>query len=175
MSTPHLLTTDNEEAEISVGETIPFPSGNIISSTAGNTVTYTREDVALKLKIKPQINESGYMTLEVNQEVTELGAPSQYGFTTTKRQAKTKINAENEQTIVIGGLMKDSVTEAENKVPILGDIPVLGVFFKYKRTVKAKVNLLIILTPHIVESKEDFVRIPKKKWKKKMNLLENLW
>jgi general secretion pathway protein D len=74
MSTPHLLTTDNEEAEISVGETIPFPSGNIISGTAGSTVTYTREDVALKLKIKPQINESGYMTLEVNQEVTELGA-----------------------------------------------------------------------------------------------------
>ncbi len=163
MSTPHLLTTDNEEAEISVGETIPFPSGNIISGTAGSTVTYTREDVALKLKIKPQINESGYMTLEVNQEVTELGAPSQYGFTTTKRQAKTKINAENEQTIVIGGLMKDSVTEAENKVPILGDIPVLGVFFKYKRTVKAKVNLLIILTPHIVESKEDFARILKRK------------
>lgn len=163
MSTPHLLTTDNEEAEISVGETIPFPSGNIISGTAGSTVTYTREDVALKLKIKPQINESGYMTLEVNQEVTELGAPSQYGFTTTKRQAKTKINAENEQTIVIGGLMKDSVTEAENKVPILGDIPVLGALFKYKRKVKAKVNLLIILTPHIVESKEDFERILKRK------------
>lgn len=163
MSTPHLLTTDNEEAEISVGETIPFPSGNIISGTAGNTVTYTREDVALKLKIKPQINESGYMTLEVNQEVTELGAPTQYGFSTTKRQAKTKINAENEQTIVIGGLMKDSVTEAENKVPILGDIPVLGALFKYKRKVKAKVNLLIILTPHIVESKEDFARILKRK------------
>ncbi|MGI6394999.1 MAG: type II secretion system secretin GspD [bacterium] len=163
MSTPHLLTTDNEEAEISVGETIPFPSGNIITSTAGNTVTYTREDVALKLKIKPQINESGYMTLEVNQEVTELGAPTQYGFRTTKRHAKTKINAENEQTIVIGGLMKDSITESENKVPVLGDIPVLGILFKYKRTVKSKVNLLIILTPHIVESKEDFERILKRK------------
>ena len=163
MSTPHLLTTDNEEAEITVGETIPFPSGNIISGTAGSTVTYTREDVALKLKIKPQINESGYMTLEVNQEVTELGAQTQYGFRTTKRQAKTIINAENEQTIVIGGLMKDSITEAENKVPILGDIPVLGALFKYKRTVKKKVNLLIILTPHVIESKEDFNRILKRK------------
>lgn len=167
MSTPHLLTTDNEEAEITVGETIPFPSGNIISGTAGSTVTYTREDVALKLKIKPQINESGYMTLEVNQEVTELGAQTQYGFRTTKRQAKTIINAENEQTIVIGGLMKDSITEAENKVPILGDIPILGALFKYKRTMKKKVNLLIILTPHVIESKEDFNRILKRKIKER--------
>jgi general secretion pathway protein D len=163
MSTPHLLTTDNEEAEIIVGETIPFQSGNIISGTAGSTLTYTREDVALKLKIKPQINESGYMTLDINQEITELGAQTAFGFTTTKRQAKTIINAENEQTIVIGGLMKDSITESENKVPLLGDIPVLGALFKYKRTVKKKVNLLIIITPHIIESKDDFARILKRK------------
>ena len=163
VSTPHLLTTDNEEAEITVGETVPFPSGNILTSTTGSTITYTREDVALKLKIKPQINESGYMTLEINQEMTELGAQTDYGYKTTKRQAKTKINAENEQTIVIGGLMKDTVTEGENKIPILGDIPVLGNLFKYKKVNKAKVNLLLILTPHVVDSKEDFERILRKK------------
>lgn len=163
VSTPHLLTTDNEEAEITVGETVPFPSGNILTSTTGSTITYTREDVALKLKIKPQINESGYMTLEINQEMTELGAQTDYGYKTTKRQAKTKINAENEQTIVIGGLMKDTVTEGENKIPILGDIPVIGNLFKYKKVNKAKVNLLLILTPHVVESKEDFERILRKK------------
>lgn len=163
VSTPHLLTTDNEEAEITVGETVPFPSGNILTSTTGSTITYTREDVALKLKIKPQINESGYMTLEINQEMTELGAQTDYGYKTTKRQAKTKINAENEQTIVIGGLMKDTVTEGENKIPILGDIPVIGNLFKYKKVNKAKVNLLLILTPHVVDSKEDFERILRKK------------
>ena len=163
VSTPHLLTTDNEEAEITVGETVPFPSGNILTSTTGSTITYTREDVALKLKIKPQINESGYMTLEINQEMTELGAQTDYGYKTTKRQAKTKINAENEQTIVIGGLMKDTVTEGENKIPILGDIPVLGNLFKYKKVNKAKVNLLLILTPHVVDSKEDFERILRRK------------
>ena len=163
VSTPHLLTTDNEEAEITVGETVPFPSGNILTSTTGSTITYTREDVALKLKIKPQINESGYMTLEINQEMTELGAQTDYGYKTTKRQAKTKINAENEQTIVIGGLMKDTVTEGENKIPILGDIPVIGNLFKYKKINKTKVNLLLILTPHVVDSKEDFERILKKK------------
>ena len=163
VSTPHLLTTDNEEAEITVGETVPFPSGNILTSTTGSTITYTREDVALKLKIKPQINESGYMTLEINQEMTELGAQTDYGYKTTKRQAKTIINAENEQTIVIGGLMKDTVTEGENKVPFLGDIPVLGALFKYKKVNKTKVNLLLILTPHVVDSKEDFERILKKK------------
>ena len=163
VSTPHLLTTDNEEAEITVGETVPFPSGNILTSTTGSTITYTREDVALKLKIKPQINESGYMTLEINQEMTELGAKTDYGYKTTKRQAKTKINAENEQTIVIGGLMKDTVTEGENKIPFLGDIPVIGNLFKYKKISKAKVNLLLILTPHVVDSKEDFERILRKK------------
>ena len=163
VSTPHLLTTDNEEAEITVGETVPFPSGNILTSTTGSTITYTREDVALKLKIKPQINESGYMTLEINQEMTELGAQTDYGYKTTKRQAKTKINAENEQTIVIGGLMKDTVTEGENKIPILGDIPVIGNLFKYKKVNKTKVNLLLILTPHVVDSKEDFERILRKK------------
>ena len=163
VSTPHLLTTDNEEAEITVGETVPFPSGNILTSTTGSTITYTREDVALKLKIKPQINESGYMTLEINQEMTELGAQTDYGYKTTKRQAKTKINAENEQTIVIGGLMKDTVTESESKVPFLGDIPVIGNLFKYKKINKTKVNLLLILTPHVVDSKEDFERILRKK------------
>jgi len=163
VSTPHLLTTDNEEAEITVGETVPFPSGNILTSTTGSTITYTREDVALKLKIKPQINESGYMTLEINQEMTELGAQTDYGYKTTKRQAKTKINAENEQTIVIGGLMKDTVTEGENKIPFLGDIPVIGNLFKYKKISKAKVNLLLILTPHVVDSKEDFERILRRK------------
>ena len=163
VSTPHLLTTDNEEAQITVGETVPFPSGNILTSTTGSTITYTREDVALKLKVKPQINESGYMTLEIDQEMTELGAQTDYGYKTTKRQAKTIINAENEQTIVIGGLMKDTVTNGENKIPFLGDIPVLGALFKYKKVAKAKVNLLLILTPHIVESKEDFERILRKK------------
>ncbi len=163
MSAPHILTTDNEEAEITVGDTIPFPSGNIISGTAGSQITYKREDVALKLKIKPQINESGYMTLQIDQEVTELGANTQYGYTTSKRAAKTIINAEDQQTVVIGGLMKDIVTESENKVPILGDIPVLGALFKYTKNKKEKVNLLIILTPHIVEGKEDFDRIYKRK------------
>lgn len=163
MSAPHILTTDNEEAEITVGDTIPFPSGNIISGTAGSQITYKREDVALKLKIKPQINESGYMTLQIDQEVTELGANTQYGYTTSKRAAKTIINAEDEQTVVIGGLMKDIVTESENKIPILGDIPLLGALFKYTKNKKEKVNLLIILTPHIVEGKEDFERIYKRK------------
>lgn len=167
MSAPHILTTDNEEAEITVGDTIPFPSGNIISGTAGSQITYKREDVALKLKIKPQINESGYMTLQIDQEVTELGANTQYGYTTSKRAAKTIINAEDQQTVVIGGLMKDIVTESENKVPILGDIPLLGALFKYTKNKKEKVNLLIILTPHIVEGKEDFERIYKRKMRER--------
>jgi len=163
MATPHITTTDNEEAEIIVGETIPFPSANIISSTAGSQMTYKREDVALKLKIKPRINDGGYMTLEVDTEITEVSGQSDYGLTTSKRSAKTIVNAENEQTIVIGGLMKDKITEVEHKIPLLGDIPVLGSLFKHRSKGKNKVNLLIILTPHIIESKKDYEAIYKKK------------
>ncbi|MCK5807735.1 type II secretion system secretin GspD [bacterium] len=175
LSTPHLMTTDNEEAEIIVGETIPFPTGNIINGVSGSQVTYKREDVALKLKIKPQINESGYMTLDINQEITELGKNTPYGYATTKRQAKTIINAENEQTIVIGGLMKTVITDTESKIPFLGDIPVLGALFKYKVKSEKKVNLLIIITPHIVEGKEDFARILNRKMKERKDFARKFY
>lgn len=163
ISTPHLLTTDNEEAEIVVGSTIPFPSGSIINNAAGAQVTYKREEVALKLKIKPQINESGYMTLEVNQELSQVQGQNEYGVITSKRSAKTIVNAEDEQTVVVGGLIKDTATESESKIPLLGDIPVLGNLFKYTRTSNEKVNLLLILTPHIIESKADFNKIYERK------------
>ncbi len=175
LSTPHLMTTDNEEAEIIVGETIPFPTGNIINGVAGSQITYKREDVALKLKIKPQINESGYMTLDINQEITELGKNTDYGYATTKRQAKTIINAENEQTIVIGGLMKTVINESESKIPFFGDIPVLGALFKYKKKSEKKVNLLIIITPHIVEGKDDFARILDRKLKERRDFARKFY
>lgn len=175
LSTPHLMTIDNEEAEIIVGETIPFPTGNILNSASGSQVTYKREDVALKLKIKPQISESGYMTLDINQEITELGKDTPYGFSTTKRQAKTIINAENEQTIVIGGLMKTVISDSESKIPFLGDIPVLGALFKYKKKSEKKVNLLIIITPHIVEGKDDFARILKRKLKERKDFARKFY
>lgn len=174
-STPHITTTDNEEAEIVVGDTIPFPSGNIINNASGSQITYKREDVALKLKIKPQVNENGYMTLEVSQEVTELGPMTEFGFTTSKRSAKTTINAEDEQTVVIGGLMKDIETETENKVPVLGDIPILGNLFKYTKKSKQKVNLLIILTPHIIVTKGDFARIHERKMRERKEFAKKFY
>ncbi len=175
VSTPHLLTTDNESAEIIVGSTIPFPSGNIINNTAGSQITYKREDVALKLKIKPQINESGYMTLDVKQELTQVQGQSQYGIITSKRSAKTIVNAEDEQPIVIGGLMKDTVSETEDKIPFLGDIPVIGNLFKYTTKKKEKINLLIILTPHIIRSREDFDRIYKEKLKEREDFAKRFY
>ena len=175
VSTPHLLTTDNESAEIIVGSTIPFPSGNIINNTAGSQITYKREDVALKLKIKPQINESGYMTLDVKQELTQVQGQSQYGIITSKRSAKTIVNAEDEQPIVIGGLMKDTVSETEDKIPLLGDIPVIGNLFKYTTKKKEKINLLIVLTPHIIRSREDFDRIYKEKLKEREDFAKRFY
>jgi general secretion pathway protein D len=172
LSSPQVLTMDNEEAEFIVGENVPFPSGisNALSGTTGSSsylpvVSIQRQDVAIKLKIKPQISGDNQVKLEVNQEITEVKSIDPIkGPTTSKRQVKTTVVVPDQQTVVIGGLIKDNTTVTENKVPILGDIPVLGFFFKYKSNRVSKSNLLVFLTPYIVRDSKDMNKI----WNKKM-------
>jgi len=171
LSSPQVLTMDNEEAEFVVGENVPFPSGisNALSgSTSGSAympvVSIQRQDVAIKLKITPQISGDNQVKLEVNQEITEVKSIDPIkGPTTSKRQVKTTVVVPDQQTVVIGGLIKDNTTITENKVPVLGDIPVLGFFFKYKSSRVAKSNLLVFLTPYIIRDSADMNKI----WNKK--------
>ncbi|MCO4771713.1 MAG: type II secretion system secretin GspD [Deltaproteobacteria bacterium] len=172
LSAPNILTLDNEEATIEVGETVPFPTGGFASipGAAGlgagiPSVSFTREDVGIILRITPQVNESDWVTLDVYQEISEVKEGSATdslasgGPTTTKRSAETHVSVRSNQTIVIGGLMQEVDTESESKVPILGDIPLIGALFRNKLKTKRKTNLLIFLTPHVIDGPEDLQEV----------------
>lgn len=165
LSTPTLLTTDNEEASIEVGQKIPVPTGQTVSTGGFSNISISRESVGIKLKITPQINESDNIRLEIFTEVS--GAVSSalgidvntLGVTTSIKTAETTVIVKDCQTIVIGGLMEDRQDASSSRVPLLGDIPVLGWLFKSARQGKNKTNLIILLTPHIVKSDEDVDRV----------------
>ncbi len=167
LSTPSLVTLDNEEAEIVVGQNVPFVTGSFTTSVAGGTdggiggggggltgnpfQTIQRQDVGLTLKVKPQINEGNAVKLEINQEVSSVASVSQtQGPTTNKRALKTSVLVEDGQLLVLGGLIDDNLEETEDKVPGLGDVPLLGELFKFRSTKKVKRNLMVFLHPVIL-------------------------
>ncbi len=165
LSTPNILTMDNEEAKIIVGRNIPFPTSTGRDSNNNPIISYQREDVAITLKVTPQINESNFVTLEVFQEVSEIEEDSQgldvssAGFITSKRSAETVVVVRDNQTVVVGGLIANTSTQVETKIPILGDMPLLGLLFRGTRDSSRKTNLLIFLTPHVIDSPEDLEEI----------------
>jgi len=161
LSTPSIMTLDNEEAEIVVGQNVPFVTGSVTSganSTANPFQTISREDVGLKLKVLPQISEGNVIRLQVEQEVSEVdrtsSTPGSSDLITNKRAIKTTILADNGGTIVLGGLIRDKYNESESKVPILGDIPWLGRLFKSSNKFHEKSNLLVFLQPKIIRDGE---------------------
>ncbi|MBL0224602.1 MAG: type II secretion system secretin GspD [Geobacteraceae bacterium] len=157
LSTPNILTTDNKEAEIIVGENVPF-RGSSTQSTFGTTQSVERKDVGINLKIKPQISEGDYIRMDINQEISAVKDTATDGaidLVTTKRSAKTSVVIKDNETVVIGGLIQDKENETISKVPLLGDIPGLGWLFKTKKKSRNKTNLLILLTPRIVKDAGD--------------------
>ncbi|HOR94608.1 MAG TPA: secretin N-terminal domain-containing protein, partial [Spirochaetota bacterium] len=179
LSTPQILTTDNQEAEINVGEEIPVPTNNRISDTGVQFYTYEYKSVGVKLKITPHITSENSITLDLYQEVnsvlgqtTVLESGSIIPPTLGKRDIKTKINVADSKTIVVGGLITNNKTEEETKVPILGDIPLLGWFFKRKVVEYKKTNLLVFITPHIVtkQAKMDALSEQKREEQRRLQL-----
>ncbi len=162
LSAPNLLTLDNEEAEIIVGQTIPFSAGFTTTTQGMPIANFSREDVALTLRVTPQISEGDTVQLQVFQEITEVVPESQGsdllssgGVSTTKRSVETVITAEDDQTIVLGGLIQRSETTSEDKVPLLGDVPGLGAAFRTEKDTDKHTNLLLFLTPHVIDGPED--------------------
>ncbi|HRD67544.1 MAG TPA: type II secretion system secretin GspD [Candidatus Competibacter sp.] len=167
LSTPTIVTLDNEEAEIIVGQNVPFVTGTYTTSTTSTSTdgsssglqsggpfqTIQRQDVGITLKVKPQINEGNAVKLEIAQEVsnvvTSANAATQ-GPTTNKRAIKTKVLVEDGQILVLGGLIDDQLNESAQKVPLLGDVPLLGNLFRYRNTSKIKRNLMVFLHPVIL-------------------------
>jgi general secretion pathway protein D len=170
LSTPSLVTLDNEEAEIVVGQNVPFVTGSYANTGGGTTptnpfTTVQREDVGLTLKIKPQINEGDAIKLDVVQEVSTLSASSvAVDVITNKRSIKTSVMVDDGQIVVLGGLIQDDLLESEQKVPGLGDIPLLGWLFRYQRTNKVKTNLMVFLHPTILKDKKTMRAITGEKY-----------
>lgn len=216
LSTPHILTTDNEEAEITVGQNVPFQSGystglglgglaglsglggasGLTSSLGGlgglgglsglsglggigggsAFGSIQRQNVDLKLSVKPQINESDYVRLVINESTEEIASSDPVlGPTTSKRSAKTTVVAKDQETVVIGGIMQDRIVESVSKTPILGDIPLLGNLFRQQTRRKVKTNLLLFLTPYIIRDGSDFRRIFERKMRERQEFVEQFY
>jgi len=161
IATPTLLTLDNEEAKITIGQNVPFVTGQFTSSATGNNPfqTVERKDVGTSLTIKPLITQGGTVKLKIFQEVSRVldsELSTTFGtVSTTKRSIESTVLVEDEQFVVLGGLIQDQDSIGESKVPILGDIPIMGNLFKYENKVRRKTNLFVFLRPVVIRSEED--------------------
>jgi general secretion pathway protein D len=157
LSTPTLLTLDNEEAKIVVGQNVPFITGQYTTTAANPTVspfqTIERRDVGLTLRVKPQITEGGSVRLVLYQEVSRVDDTSNpAGIITNKRSLESSVIVDDNQIVVLGGLIQDSLTDNTGKVPVVGDVPVFGNLFRYDTRKRQKTNLLVFLKPTVVRS-----------------------
>jgi general secretion pathway protein D len=170
LSAPQILATDNEEANISVGEVVALPQGFTQDRDTGrfDLTNFKYEDVGIVLKINPRVNSNELVTLKINQEIKKRQEENLYEFNVpvlTKRQMDTTISVPNHHTIVIGGLMREDKTKVVDRVPLLSNIPFIGEAFKNKRTITQKTNLLVFLTPHILSSPEELIRFDQQRGK----------
>jgi general secretion pathway protein D len=136
-----------------------------------------RADVGNKIKVTPHVNESNQVRLEIQQESSAAGAAvgALGAVPITKRQANTTVVVQDQQTIVIGGLMRDEYTTSREKIPVLGDLPLLGALFRHTNTVKRKANLLLILTPHVIRDQSDLRRIFERKMQERQEFLDRFF
>ncbi|MDH5638506.1 MAG: type II secretion system secretin GspD [Nitrospinota bacterium] len=184
LSTPILLALDGEEAKMLVGQNVPLVTGSYAPSTGGSTGTVTpfqtieRRDIGLTLRIKPRVSDGAFIRLEIYQEVSSLlPATVKTGATdvvTNKRSLESKVLVEDGHIIVLGGLMQDKLNVNEEKVPLLGDIPLLGHLFRYERRTQAKTNLMIFIRPTIVRKEHDTAAITRANYRKTNELQEGI-
>jgi general secretion pathway protein D len=161
LSTPSILTTDNNTANISIGENRPFVTGSFTNSSGDSTnpfQTIERQDVGINLSVTPQISEGETVVLEIEQEVSDVvdqPAGTAVDVVTRERKIKTQVIAKDNEIIILGGLQQDQVSEANQKVPLLGDIPLLGSLFRYDQTSNNKTNLMVFLKASIVRDEAE--------------------
>jgi general secretion pathway protein D len=209
LSTPHLIASDNVEAEISVGENVPLQTSavggvgsnlgalsgllgagaqglnNPASSAAllgglgglgGFGGTVPRQDVGTTVTITPHLNEANEIRLEIAEEISSAGPPEQTGNlgvrSISRTKAKTEVVVRDQHTVVIGGLMRDQVTTSQSKVPILGDMPLLGALFRSTEKSKVKKNLLLFLTPYVIRSPADLRAIYERKMRERQEFVD---
>jgi general secretion pathway protein D len=152
LSTPQILTTDNQEASISVGKNIPYQTRSTAVAGVEAYSSYEYKDIGISLKITPQISKDRKVRLDIEHEISILESTTDFRPTTLKRTVKTTVIVKDKSTVVIGGLIQEQFSETEYKVPCLGNIPLLGWLFKSMAKAGNRSNLYIFLTPHIIES-----------------------
>jgi general secretion pathway protein D len=197
LATPHILATDNIPAEISIGQNIPLQTnvgGGGLSQLAGLAggqagaagalgalgglggfgFQAPRQDVGIRLNITPHINDSDQVRMEIQEEFSDAGSPTGAlgAVPINKRTANTTVIVADQQTVVIGGLVREGQVNGETKIPVLGDIPVLGILFKRSTKQTLKTNLLLILTPHIIRDQNDLRRIFERKMQERQQFLD---
>ncbi|MGH7885931.1 MAG: type II secretion system secretin GspD, partial [Thermodesulfobacteriota bacterium] len=178
LSTPSIITTDNEQAEIVVADIIPFPTGSTVGNAGVTVQTIERLPVGIRLSITPQIGEGDYLSLNIVTEVSSTAAAptglntAAFGIATSTRSADSSVVVKNGQTLVIGGLVQDRESITQNKTPLLGDIPFIGNLFKVQTKETNKLNLMILLTPRIIADDADMKDILEEQQKRKMLLQE---
>lgn len=151
LSTPTLLTLDNAEASILVGQEVPFVTGSVTQNNANPYQTIERKEVGVKLRIKPQINIDNSVRLDIVQEVSSIAESSAASdVITNKREIKTKVMVEDNGLVILGGLISDELSTSNQRVPLLGDIPYLGRLFRSDATRNTKQNLMVFIRPRIL-------------------------
>ncbi|MBV8465095.1 MAG: type II secretion system secretin GspD [Burkholderiales bacterium] len=172
LSTPNILTLDNETATILVGQNLPFISGTQ-ASTGSNPNPFTtvdRKDVGITLKVKPQISEGGSVTLQIYQEVSNVDKTATLltgnaGLATDKSSIESKVLVDDGQTIVLGGLIQDDVEQTRDKVPLLGDIPLLGNLFRYESREHKRTNLMLFIRPVILRDAQNATTLTNERYR----------
>ena len=156
LSTPNLMTLDNEEARIVVGQNIPILTGAYSQTGSTATVTpfqtYSRQDVGITLRVRPQISEDGTVKLQIFQEVSSISENTLSGIILNKRNIESNVIVDDGQVIVLGGLIGDNYTDKTSKIPLLGDIPYIGGLFRYDNKSRDKTNLMVFIRPYVIRS-----------------------
>lgn len=169
LSTPNIVTLDNEEAELIVGQNLPFVTGSFTGTGSTNPQnpfqTIERQDVGLTLKVTPQINEGDTVQLVLEQEVSSvIPGTVEQGIATRKRSIKTNVLVDDGGILILGGLIAEEVSDTKSKVPLLGDIPLIGFLFRTENTTKTKQNLMIFLRPSILRNHKDAAFVTNEKY-----------
>lgn len=171
LSTPSVVTLDNEEASLSSGKEVPFQTGSYTNSSSGSSTsnpftTYNREEVGILLKVKPQISKGNAVRLEIEQESSKVEAGGSPGLqTTTKNTIKTNVMIEDGELLILGGLIEDTYTQSESKVPILGSVPLLGRLFQSSSKGKDQQVLMMFIRPTIIRNPEDAKNLSDERFK----------
>jgi general secretion pathway protein D len=160
LSTPNLMTLDNEEARIIVGQNIPIVTGSYAQTGSATTVTpfqtFTRQDVGLTLRVRPQVSENGTVKLQIFQEVSSIqNFSAATGVVLNKRNVESNVIVEDGQIIVLGGLIGDNYTDGSSKIPWLGDLPLIGALFRYDNKSRTRTNLMVFIRPTVLRNNEE--------------------